>query len=72
LIKIISEERIMGFVEGEGCFSIGIQRCVDGRPRKRKWRKKRNNVKRPLVWKVCPSFRVVCVNQDRAILEAIL
>lgn len=68
---MISEERIMGFVEGEGCFSIGIQRYVDQRPRKRKWRKKRNKVKNPYIWKVCPSFRVCCVNQDRAILEAI-
>lgn len=68
---MISEERIMGFVEGEGCFSIGLQRYVSSRARKRKWRKKRNKIKNPYIWKVCPSFRVVCVNQDRAILEAI-
>jgi len=68
VVELISEERIMGFVEGEGCFSIGFQRYVDCRSRKTG---KRNNVKRPYIWKVCPSFRVVCVNNDRAILEEI-
>ena len=69
---MISDERIMGFVEGEGCFSIGFQRYVDQRPRKRKWRKKRNHIKNPYIWKVCPSFRIACVNQDRTILEEIM
>jgi len=32
--EMISEERIMDFVEGEGCFSITIQRVIDRRPRK--------------------------------------
>lgn len=63
---MISEERMMGFVEGEGCFSITIQRAINRVPRKR-----RNKIKRPYLFTVRPTFRLTISNQDRAILEAI-
>ncbi|MBN2126956.1 MAG: LAGLIDADG family homing endonuclease [Candidatus Diapherotrites archaeon] len=65
---MISDERIMGFVEGEGCFSVGIERYVDSKTRKSN---KRNKIKNPCVALVRPSFRVVCVKEDIFILEEI-
>jgi hypothetical protein len=63
---MISEERIMGFVEGEGCFSITIQRVIDRRPRKRD---KPSNIKRPYLFTIKPTFRMTISARDRQILE---
>ena len=65
---MISEERIMGFVEGEGCFSIAIQRHIDRTPRKCGWK---YNIKRPFLFEVMPSFRLTICEADRQILEEV-
>ncbi|MFH1545691.1 MAG: LAGLIDADG family homing endonuclease [archaeon] len=67
---MISDERIMGFVEGEGCFSVAIQRPIDYRPRKTE-RKNNRVVKASLGILVKPSFRVAVVEKDNYILYAI-
>jgi len=56
----------MGFVEGEGCFSITIQRCIDRRPRKGT---ARFNIKRPLLFRAYPCFRATICEADRQILD---
>ena len=65
---MISEERIMGFVEGEGCFSITLQRYIDRKPRKTK---KILKIKRPYLFKATTTFRLTISNADRQILEEI-
>lgn len=65
---MISDERIMGFVEGEGCFSIGIGKNIQRRPTKGKWIA---NKKRPFLFQVHPSFRITLCEKDRKILEEI-
>tara|TARA_Y100000310_G_C20695443_1_gene825368 strand:+ start:212 stop:898 length:687 start_codon:yes stop_codon:yes gene_type:complete len=66
---MISDERIMGFVEGEGCFSIGIQKYIDRRPRKTAG--KRSNIKRPFLFRVLPLFQLTIREADRRILNEI-
>lgn len=68
MCKMISEERIMGFVEGEGCFSIGIGKYIDRRSRKGRGR---FNIKNPRLFRVNPSFRITLCREDRQILEEI-
>ena len=58
----------MGLVEGEGCFSIGIQKYIDRRPRKTG---KRSNIKRPYLFRVIPNFRVTICKADSQILEEV-
>ncbi|MBI4044536.1 MAG: LAGLIDADG family homing endonuclease [Candidatus Diapherotrites archaeon] len=66
---MISDERIMGFVEGEGCFCIAISKYVDRKPRKGT---KRAYWKNPAIgFKVKPNFKVGVVEEDNAILYAI-
>ncbi len=65
---MISDERIMGFVEGEGCFSIMIQRYIDRKPRKTR---KKNKIKNPSIFRVMPTFRITIAEKDRKILDAI-
>ena len=65
---MISDERIMGFVEGEGCFSIGVQRYLDKKPRKTE---KRNKIKNPRILGVRPNFRITISEKDRRILDMI-
>ena len=67
-MELISEERIMGFVEGEGCFSITIQRVIERRPR---LRNRPFNIKRPYLFRAYPTFRLTIAEQDRKILEAV-
>ena len=63
---MISDDYIMGFVEGEGCFSVAIQKEIDRRPRKTKIRAK---WKKPsLGFKVTPNFRVTAVSEENAVL----
>ena len=58
----------MGFVEGEGCFNIAIQREL-GKNRKTG---RTNKMKKPgFPFRVRASFRVVCVEADRHILDEI-
>ena len=66
---MISDERIMGFVEGDGCFSIAIAKYIDRKPRKGKWK---SHMKNPAIgFKVKPSFNVTSVAEENAILFAI-
>ena len=66
---MISDERIMGFVEGEGCFSIFIQKDIDRRLRKTG---RKNNRKSPSMgFRINPSFRVTQVKEDCQILYRI-
>jgi len=66
---MISDDRVMGFVEGEGCFNITIRHYLDDKPRKTG---RKNNVKKSaLPVKVLPTFRVVCAERDREMLEKI-
>lgn len=66
---MISDDYIMGFVEGEGCFSIGIGKYIDRKPRKTKTKAKR---KKPSYgFRVSPSFRVTAVEDEVSVLYAI-
>ena len=66
---MISDDYIMGFVEGEGCFSMAISKEIDRRPRKNKWKAV---WKKPcLGFKVKPTFRITAVEEEKAILYAI-
>ena len=65
---MISDERIMGFVEGEGCFCIGIQKNIDRKPRKTG---RKSKIKRLALFRVNPSFRVAISEADNKILNEI-
>ena len=66
---MLSKDYILGFVEGEGCFNIGVMLYTDAKPRKGT---KRNKISKPAFpFRLKPSFRVVCVNRDRKVLEGI-
>ncbi len=63
---MISDERIMGFVDGEGCFSIAISKYLDRKPRKSE---RKRIWKNPSIgFRVKPSFRITIVKEDDAIL----
>jgi len=66
---MISPDRIMGFIEGEGCFGVAIERVNDMRPRKTE----RKNVlkKESFGFRIRPSFRVSLAVKDRKILDEI-
>ena len=66
---MISDERIMGFVEGEGCFSVAIQRAIDRRPRK--GAKKRVWARPAQGFWVKPNFKITSVEEENAVLYAI-
>lgn len=66
---MLSDDYIMGFTEGEGCFSITIQKWIDRKPRQRL---KKSKVKRPsLGFRVTPNFRITAVQDEEAVLRAI-
>jgi hypothetical protein len=58
---MLSKDYILGFVEGEGCFSITIQRYIDRKPRKTKTRCKK---KYPFLFRVNPTFRITQAKDD--------
>ena len=64
---MISADRIMGFIEGEACFGVGIQTETDKRPRKTDTKKHR--IRPSLGYRVRPSFRVSLARKDREILD---
>jgi len=66
---MISDDYIVGLVEGEGCFSAAIERVVDNRPRKtnKRFRKKRPS----LGFHLRPSFRISISEKDVGVLEEI-
>jgi hypothetical protein len=66
-ITMLSKDYILGLVEGEGCFNIGIGLYKV---------KSRQNVgktfiKQPYIFSVKPSFHIAMANKDRAVLEAV-
>jgi len=66
---MISDDYIMGFVEGEGCFSIAIGKDIDRKPRK--GGKKAAWKKPALGIRVKPTFRVTAAEDENAVLYAI-
>jgi hypothetical protein len=65
---MLSKDYILGFVEGEGCFSIGIGRYIDRRP---KVRAKPSNIKNPYLFLIKPMFVITNVEANKALLERI-
>lgn len=59
----------MGFVEGEGCFSIAIQKNIDRKPRPTG--RKQVRKKPALPFKVVPNFRLTIKQDDQKILEEV-
>jgi len=68
---MISDEYIMGFIEGEGCFSISLGRYVDGHSRKTNRKNKLVKKNKALPFVVKPSFRVGVSVKDKFVLEQI-
>ena len=68
---MISDDYIVGLVEGEGCFSAAIERVNDNRPRKTSIRHKPGRKNQTLGFGLRPSFRISIIEKDRAVLEAI-
>ena len=58
----------MGFLEGEGCFNIGLQRYIDRKPRKTG---RKNRIKRPHLFQLIPNFRLAISEGDNEILKEI-
>jgi len=67
---MISADRILGFVEGEGCFSIMIQKHIDRKPRTTNHARFKLK-KHSLPFHVVPNFRIVVCSKDQQILEEI-
>jgi hypothetical protein len=65
---MLSKDYILGFVEGEGCFSITIQKNIDRKPRLGKWVVKKKN---PFLLRVSPTFRITNVEANLPLLEEI-
>ncbi|MFH0955451.1 MAG: LAGLIDADG family homing endonuclease [Candidatus Micrarchaeota archaeon] len=66
---MISDDWIAGFVDGEGCFAIGLQLYTDSKPRKTATKSKLK--KHSLGFQVVPSFRINVRHDDQAVLEQI-
>jgi len=58
---MLSKDYILGLVEGEGCFSVTIQRYIDRKPRKTN---KKSNIKNPYLFRVNPTFRITQAEDD--------
>ncbi len=65
---MLSKDYILGFVEGEGCFSIAIGKNIDRRSRPSG---KKNNIKNPYLFTVRPSFRITNSVSNIKVLEEI-
>ena len=65
---MLSKDYILGFVEGEGCFSVLIQKCIDRKPRAGKWIAKKKN---PRLLRVSLTFRITNVEANLPLLEEI-
>jgi hypothetical protein len=64
---MLSKDYVLGFVEGEGCFSIAIGRFVDRRPRKNVG--KQSNIKNPYLFQVKPMFVITNVESSLPLFE---
>lgn len=65
-LRMLSTDYILGFVEGEGCFSILIQKNIDRKPRLGKWKSHKKN---PYLFTVKPTFRITNVEANLPLLE---
>ena len=66
---MISDDYIMGLVEGEGCFCVAIGKDIDRKPRKTGRKNNRKNAS--MGFRVKPSFRITLVSEDSRVLYAI-
>lgn len=63
---MLSDDYIMGFVEGEGCFSVAIGKYIDRKSRKTKTK---GRWKKPsLGFQVRPSFKVTAASDEASVL----
>lgn len=58
----------MGYVEGEGCFSITVGKYIDRKPRKTD---KQNSICKASLFRVKPNFVVTNIADNRAVLDQI-
>jgi hypothetical protein len=65
---MLSKDYILGFVEGEGCFSIAIGKNIDRRKRKTN---RVNKIKNPHLFRVSPTFRINNIISNIQLLEEI-
>ncbi|MFA5358153.1 MAG: LAGLIDADG family homing endonuclease [archaeon] len=65
---MLSKDYILGFVEGEGCFSVALSKNIDRKPRIGKWKCDKKN---PYLFAVKPSFRVTNCEANKQVLEEI-
>ncbi|MDD3160044.1 MAG: LAGLIDADG family homing endonuclease [Candidatus ainarchaeum sp.] len=65
---MLSKDYILGFVEGEGCFSIAISKYIDRKPRKTN---KKSFIKNPRLFAIRPSFRITNSLSNIGVLEEI-
>ena len=56
-----SDDYIMGFIEGEGCFSCAIEKYTDYVPRETSVRRK---IHKAFPFRVMPSFRIGISKKD--------
>ena len=64
----LSDDYVMGLVEGEGCFSVSIQRYIDRHPRRGQQRRRKGNA---FTFRTSPSFRMTLAKKDKSVLEAL-
>jgi hypothetical protein len=67
--ELPSDDYIMGLVEGEGCFSCGIGKYIDHKPRASGRKNKRKHQAFP--FHLVPSFRIGLVKKDARVLKLI-
>jgi len=65
---MLSKDYILGLVEGEGCFNIGIGLYE---PKCRRNKEIKSFIKHPYIFSAKPSFHIAMVNKDRAVLEKV-
>ncbi len=68
---MVSDDWILGLTEGEGCFSIAMQRYVDRKPRKNPGKRNVLHERRASGIRVNPSFRINLRWDDVAALEMV-
>ncbi len=68
---MISADRIMGFIEGEGCFGVAIYKVVENRLHKTSRKNILIKKKTALGYQIKLSFRISLARKDRNILDEI-
>ncbi len=65
---MLSKDYILGFVEGEGCFCLAVQRYVDRKPR---LTTRVNKISNPYLFRVRITFRITNCLDNLKVLEEI-